>query len=249
MLRACAILNARYTRAQIAEANSDSGPDTQRVQDALDLCDPGQIVVLRSDKSKDAFLSAPLVLPRGVKLFIDKGVTLYASRNPRDYDLNPVSCGSAGNDGVPRCKPFLFAYQAAYSGVVGYGTIDGQGGEPLAGSRRSWWDLLRRGERVSVPDLVSSYESQGFMLSGVTLRSAAGYPASIFKTIGFIAAGLKIESPEDSASIAGLLLSNSPGAEIGNIWIHVPSTAISIQGSILGSTSHVSIHDAHLFGG
>ena len=248
-LRACAILNARFTVREFRDTNSASKLDTARIQDALNLCSPGQVVVLTAHRSKNAFLSAPLVLPRGVKLFIDEGVTLYASRNPRDYDLSPSSCGSVTSSNVPSCKPFLFAYQAAYSGVIGYGTIDGQRGKALAGGRRSWWDMVHTNRQISVPDLVSSYESQGFTLSGVTLKSAAGHHAAIFKTIGFMATDLKIESPADSVSSGGMLLSNSPQADIENLWVQIPSQAISIQGSILGSTSHVSIHDVHIFGG
>ena len=100
---------------------------TSRIQQALNLCSPGEAVILKSGARNSAFHSAPLILPRGVTLYIDSNVTLYASRNPRDYDLAPGSCGAAPSGNAARCKPFLYSYQAAYSGVAGGGTVDGQG--------------------------------------------------------------------------------------------------------------------------
>jgi polygalacturonase len=245
--RACAVLKGRFTAAEATRLNPPSQIDSGRIQHALSLCNPGEVVVLENDQERNAFLSAPLILPRGVTLFVDEFVTLYASANPRDYDLRPLSCGVARASRVPSCKPFLFAYEAAYSGVMGGGVIDGQGGTPLAGSNRSWWDLAGQGREV--PDLVSSCESQGYRALGVTLLNAAGYHLSLFKTIASTIAGLKIDSPANSASPGGLLLSNSPQADIANTWIRVPSLAISIQASILGPTSHVAMRDVHIFGG
>lgn len=115
-VKACAVLTAR-----------DGGSDTARIQSALDLCSPGKTVVLRADGSNASFTSDPLILPRGVTLFVARAVTLHASRNPRAYDILPGSCGSPPKDKEATCKPFLFAYQAAFSGVAGEGTIDGAG--------------------------------------------------------------------------------------------------------------------------
>ncbi|MGA3238051.1 MAG: pectinesterase family protein [Bryobacteraceae bacterium] len=216
-VKACAVLTAAATAS-----------DTERIQQALNLCSPGKAVILKSDAGNQFFQSAPLILPRGVTLFIDRGVTLYASRNPRDYDLAPGSCGAAPRGNAATCKPFLYAYQAAYSGVAGAGAIDGQG---------------------VASELVSSYESQGFKIAGVTLRNAAGVHAAIFKTIGLTVSGLKIESPENSAASAGLLLSNAVSATVDGLWIRAPGDAIALKASILGATSSVAIRDAHIFGG
>ena len=41
--------------------------------------------------ANDAFLTGPLTIPSGVTLLVDAGVTLYASRNPRDYDVNATT--------------------------------------------------------------------------------------------------------------------------------------------------------------
>jgi pectinesterase len=202
----------------------------------LNLCAPGKAVVLTVDGASNAFEALPLILPRGVTLFIDKGVTLFASNNPRDYDLSPNSCGAPPSGKTPNCKPFLFSYQAAYSGVAGYGTIDGQGS--------SWWGK----NYPTVPDLVSSYESQGFDISGVTLRNAAGVHAAIFKTIGLRMSSVKIESRENFAVGTGILLSNVTESTINDCWIQVPGKAMELTGSILGPTANVRINRTLMFG-
>jgi pectin methylesterase-like acyl-CoA thioesterase len=222
---ACAVLTARPASA---------GPDTARIQAALNLCGPGRAVVLKRDGNNARFQSAPLILPREVTLFIDRGVTLYASRHPRDYDLAPGSCGAPPAGKAASCKPFLFAYQAAFSGVSGPGAIDGQG---------DVWKSVPRG--AAVPDLVSSYESQGFHIEGVTLRNAAGMHAAIYKTTALEVSDLKI----DSAAGDGLLLSNTAGAAIRGLWIRVPGEALALKASILGGTTGIHIHGLHIFGG
>jgi hypothetical protein len=224
-IHACSVLKAR-----------GQGGDTHRIQAALNVCNPGKAVILQTDGANKSFESAPLILPRGVTLFVDRDVTLYASKNPRDFDLSPNSCGAPSAGKVPNCKPFLFSYQAAYSGVAGNGTIDGQGS--------SWW-----GKNYSTfPDLVSSYESQGFVLNGITLRNAAGVHAAIFKTIGLRVSNVRIESPSDSAASTGLLLSNAVDAEVNDSWIRVPSVSMRLTSSILGPTTNVRINRTPVFG-
>ena len=232
---ACAVLTA-----------APAASDTEHIQQSLNLCSPGQAVILKANGANQSFHSAPLILPRGVTLFIDRGVTLYASRNPRDYDLAPGSCGAAPSGNAATCKPFLYSYQAAYSGVAGAGIIDGQGA--------AWLGMVAQAEKsgkpIAVPDLLSSYESQGFRIAGITLRNAAGIHAAIFKTTGLSVADLKIDSPEkNSAASTGLLLSNAVSATITNLWVRVPGDAIALKASILGGTSNVAIRDMHVVGG
>ena len=237
--------STQVTACAVLTATAPAASDTEHIQQSLNLCSPGQAVILKANGANHSFHSAPLILPRGVTLFIDRGVTLYASRNPRDYDLAPGSCGAVPIGNAAACKPFLYSYQAAYSGVAGAGIVDGQGA--------AWWDLVRAAEKssqpIALPDLLSSYESQGFRIAGITLRNAAGIHAAIFKTTGLSVVHLKIESPETSAASTGLLLSNAVGAAVDGLWIRVPGQAIAPKASILGATTNVAIRDAHIFGG
>ncbi|MGB6200136.1 MAG: pectinesterase family protein [Candidatus Acidiferrales bacterium] len=251
----CAILEAHVgVRDPDVRRNEHATIDTQRIQYALSECAPGRAVVLEAEGDKNAFLSAPLIVPRGVTLFVDEGVTLLASRNPRDYDVSPSSCGAAKTDAV-QCKPFVFSYQAAYSAIMGAGTIDGQGGTTLGLGieEPTWWQLQqsaqKKGHSISVPDLVSDYESQGFQVVGVTLRNAAGAHLAIYKTIGFVASKIVIDSPAHSAAGPGIVLSNAVNVKIDGAWITTPAEAISLKASILGPTSHANLHDIHIYGG
>lgn len=64
----------------------EARPDTHLIQAALDRCAPGKAVELAAAPGKNAFMSGPIHIPEGVTLLIGKGVTLYASRKPGDYD-------------------------------------------------------------------------------------------------------------------------------------------------------------------
>src|ERR1035437_5031041 len=74
--------------------------DTAAIQAAIDgfaaKCQPGQALELAAGaKGANAFLSGPLELKEGVTLLVDKGVTLFASRDPKDYDISgPGTCGT-----------------------------------------------------------------------------------------------------------------------------------------------------------
>lgn len=249
---ACRVLKARLPSSGVMRTSSSPLMDTRRIQSALSLCQPGEALVLTSDGAKDSFVSAPLILPRGVVLFVAKGVTLYASRNPRDYDLWPESCGVQGAK-RRGCKPFLFAYQAAFSGVLGDGTIDGQGGLPASGNGDSWWKRTAQaqasGQSIQVPDLISSYESQSFTVRGVHLQNAAGSHLSLYKTIGFRGNNIAISTPASAVGASGVLLSNSPDAMLTSLSIQVSEVALDLRGSILGGTSRVKVDGLRIRGG
>lgn len=229
-VRACAVLTPERGQTE-----------TARIQAALNACPPTQAVVLRGGD----FTSGPLIIPRGVTLFIDQGVTLYASRNQRLFDLAPGRCGVTLKEPLqpPACQPFLFAYQAAYSGISGNGTIDGQGD--------IWWSLVQKnGPTTSVPELVSNYESQNFHLYGVTLRNPAGIAAAIYKTIGLDLQSIRIEEPAQApAASPAVLLSNAVDARVENVRVQAPGEALALVASILGPTTNVRVKDFQAVGG
>ncbi len=203
-----------------------NGSDTSNIQQALNLCSPGMAVVLSRGEHGSRFQSLPLLLPRGVTLVVAEGVTLAASKNIRDYDIAPGSCQPDHPGKTPACKPFLFSYQAAYSGLAGPGILDGQ----------------------NCPVLVADYESQGFHISHITLRNAACALASIEKTIDLSIDAVNLESPANGAA-AGIILSNVVNGAIQDAWIHVPGPAIAVQPNILGPTQHIRITRLQFFGG
>ena len=91
----CTVLTAQLASHGTALPNFDeSKPDTSRIQQAMDHCKAGQAVELKASATRDAFLTGPIELRSNVTLLIDKGVILYGSRNPRDYDVVPGLCGT-----------------------------------------------------------------------------------------------------------------------------------------------------------
>src|SRR5579885_2668138 len=134
---ACAVIKARL--AEVDEAQ----PDTRRIQRALDTCAPGQAVELHPDGARAAFLSGPLELRSGVTLRIAAGATLYASRNPRDFDVSPGRCGTVDESGRG-CRALIHGDRVSGAAVMGEGTIDGRGGAKLIGQNVSWWDLAEK---------------------------------------------------------------------------------------------------------
>src|SRR5579884_3944827 len=117
---ACTTLKAKVARAGVSIAPEDENKlDTSRIQAALDACPAGHAVVLEpSSRRNDAFLSGPLQLRRGVTLVVGRGAYLYASRNPRDYDLKPSACGMITQDGRG-CKALINGDGVADAGVMG----------------------------------------------------------------------------------------------------------------------------------
>src|ERR1039458_591458 len=131
---ACETLKARIGRAAASIAPEDEGKlDTTRIQAALDACPAGRAVVLdRTSERTDVFLSGPLELRRGVTLVVARGAYLFASGNPRDYDLKPGVCGTITEEGHG-CKALIDGDGVADAGVMGDGVIDGRGGETILG--------------------------------------------------------------------------------------------------------------------
>ena len=110
----------------------------------------------------NAFLSGPLVLPSGVTLWVDDGVTLFASRDVVLYDKsaqdrpNPITCGAATNNpaglaapagtvnagqatlagvsGMQNCYAFIRGSNTVNTAIVGTGSIDSRGYMPLISS-------------------------------------------------------------------------------------------------------------------
>ena len=136
---ACVVLEARLAApAGVLSEESERSPDTSRIQGAIDGCAPGRAVVLARAGGKDVFLAGPLRLRTGVTLVVAERTALFASRNPRDYDVEPGSCGvlrpvgrsavrAAGRCSSPRTLPA--------AALMGPGAIDGRGGAKMTRRR------------------------------------------------------------------------------------------------------------------
>ena len=91
-------------------------------------------LVVNSTGPGNGFISGPLTLPSGVTLWIDKGVTLYASRDIMTY--SPLAAGPyCGNTAVSatkagsssNCTALITGTNLVNSAVMGDGAIDSRG--------------------------------------------------------------------------------------------------------------------------
>ena len=148
----CTTLAAQLTLSG-GEPSSETAFDTGRIEAALNSCPSGQEVELAVSGGNNAFLLQPVTLSTGMNLIVDGGVTVFASRNPADYQSAPPSssvdtCGTLGtnNNGcLPLISVWIKTTQMSNIGIYGYGVIDGRGGDKLvvngSPSGQSWWNV------------------------------------------------------------------------------------------------------------
>ncbi len=200
------------------KANPDeNGLDTTRVQQALNAC-KGGAVKLVAEGANDVFVTAHLDLDSAV-LWIDEGVTLYASRNPDLYQKTG-SCGVPGVNDSSACQDFI-SVMGTSPGIVGDGTIDGQAGEPLVGRDYSWWQLsaaLRAIDgSIGNPTLINLKSgTTGFLLYRITLHDSPKFHVKITSNPadgvcdtpgeGFTVWGVTILTPRHHVNSQGLLM-------------------------------------------
>ena len=227
----CTVLSARLTSQGSTLAESDDGkPDTDRIQQALDRCIPGQAVELKAGGGHDAFLTAPLQLRQGVTLLVDKGVILFGSRNPRDYDLEPGVCGTITKTGHG-CKPLIGGDHVAGAAVMGDGIIDGRGGARMLGQNITWWQLADKGRPWALqnnPRMIILSACDNFILYGIQLRNSPNFHVSYSGGNGFTVWGVIIGTPANAH--------NGDGIDIGQPWPEVPRDTSNI------TITHCYIH-------
>jgi polygalacturonase len=250
---ACTTLKAKIGRAAISIAPEDETKlDTARIQAAIDACPAGRAVVLeRASSRTDAFLSGPLELRRGVTLVVARGAYLFASRNPRDYDVQPGLCGTITESGHG-CKALINGDGVAGAGIMGDGVIDGRGGEPILGKNFSWWNLAdqaRTGGTQNNPRLIVLNRCDNFTLYRITLMNSPNYHVGYNGGNGFTVWGVKIWCPERARNTDGIDPGNSTNVTITNSFIHTGDDQVAIKAPAGAPTTHMSIVHNHFYTG
>jgi len=245
------------------EPSSETAFDTGSVQSAINACAPGKALELASSGgNRSAFLIQPIHVPSGVTLQVDGGVTVFASRNPYDYQRPGIMypnpgwtvhmCGSVAPAGTnpDGCYPLivtgpgLLGGVTSGSGIIGYGVIDGRGGDELvdaAGNPRAnpfpsscagytWWCLTNvaygSGTFTQVgiennPMLINPLYASNFTLYQISLIRAPYFNvrwqgrASGDATSGFTAWGVKIRGPYNVPNTDGI----DPSDNVNNVTI------------------------------
>lgn len=256
---ACATLPAALVAVgdSTLAAGDERRLDTERIQRAIDGCAAGRAVVLTGDGARRAFLSGPLQLRAGVTLRVDSGVTLYASRDPRVFDVTPGACGVLAPSGRG-CRPLVSVERAPHAAVMGPGAVDGRGWATLLGADGrdtgvSWWDLAQRARNTKLnqncPRLVVANRSDDFTLYRLTLRHSPNFHVTFGNAEGFTAWGVTINTPQPNAR-------NTDGIDPGparNVTI-TRSTILAGDDNVAlkagpGGVTNVTVSHNHFFRG
>ena len=229
--------------------------DTARIQQALDHCAKGQAVELAASSADSAFLSGAIQLRPGVALLIDKGVTLYGSRNPKDYETSDGSCGVVNDISSAGCRPLIAARGASGSAIMGDGAIDGQGGAKIIvdgrPSGKSWWDLAedaRAAGRQQVPRLIVTDLTDNFTLYRITLKNSANFHVSFHRGDGFTAWGVKIDTPSTARNTDGIDPAQSTNITVTQTYIRTGDDDIAIKAGD-GPTTNMTVVHNHFYSG
>ena len=250
----CVTLYAKLAAgAETLKVEDENHPDTMRIQQAIDGCAAGHAIELKVKGSSDAFLSGPLRLRANITLLIDKGVVLFASRNPRDYDISAGSCGVVDERGHG-CQALINGDHADHAAVMGEGVIDGRGSATLLGQKVSWWDLAQEAKvkklNQSCPRLLTLVRCNDFTLYKIRLKNSPNFHVSFNQGNGFTAWGVVIDSPKTARNTDGIDPANSTNVTITQCFIHTGDDQVAIKaGGQAGASSHMSIVHNHFYTG
>lgn len=252
----CTTLSAQLATSneQFSSGAESSPPDTARIQAALNSCSgTGQAVVLAPGGSDNAFLSGPLSLPARVTLLIDDGATLYASRNPANYQVSgQATCGTTASTGNG-CKPFInvTGSSAAIMGTQGpgggQGAINGRGDQDILGTSGSWWTLSSTaktaGDDQNNPRLIEAHDVNSFTVYDVDLVNAPLFHLYFEGGNGLTVWGVRIKTPATARNTDGIDPDSATNVTVNDSYIQDGDDGIAIKRpSDASSRSHRSNH-------
>ena len=188
-------------------------------------------------------------------LWVDAHAAVFGSRNPRDYDVEPGSCGilTPTNARGRGCRPLLLAEDAPGSGVMGDGAIDGRGGAVLLGQDLTWWQLAKKAKvldlQQSCPRVLVVRRSNDFTLYRITIRNSPNFHVVAEQTDGFTAWGVKIKTPRTARNSDGIDPSSSTNVTIAHCHIDTGDDNVAIKAGNAGPATHMTIAHNHFYSG
>ena len=226
------VLATKVVAPGAVTADSDENAlDTPAIQAAIDSCPAGQSVKLAIDGIKNAFLVGTLQLKTGVTVWIDAGVTVYASRNPRNFDakLGSGLCGTATSNSA--CSGVFNITGKNDTGLMGAGTVDGQGGKPVLGSTSTWWQLNTAASGgLAAPRLVAANMGNGLTIQGLRFQSSGKFHIVPSGIRGFTIWGITIITDPASPNTDGVDPDGSTDGVIAYCTISTGDDNIAIKG-------------------
>ncbi|HEX5285080.1 MAG TPA: Ig-like domain repeat protein [Bryocella sp.] len=247
---ACTILSAELASGTTpGTISNETQLDSPRIQAALNGCPAGQAVELAMSGTNDAFLIGPITIPSGVTLLVDAGVTVYASRNPRDFDSSSAhTCGTVDSSGNG-CSPVINVSKTVGAGIMGYGTIDGRGymkmllnGQP---GPESWWDIANdadvNGGSQNNPRLINGSNPDRLTLYKIRLMNSPMFHVALDVPTNFTAWGVKIVTPYDARNSDGIDPGYGTNVTITQSHISDGDDQVAIGGNKLPGASYYTV--------
>lgn len=242
----CTVLESKLP-AKLTDADEDRS-DTARIQDALDHCGAGKAVELKSG----SFLSGPLQLRTGVTLVLDSGAVLFASRNPRVFDMQPNGCAIVNKAGHG-CRALINGEHVANAGVMGDGLIDGRGPATLLGEKVSWWDLAQEAKVTNLnqncPRLIVLSHCDNFTLYRIRMKDSPNFHVSYNGGNGFTAWGVIIDTGKAGRNTDGIDPGNCSNVTITHCYIRAGDDNVAIKAGMPGPTKNITIAHNHFYYG
>lgn len=230
----------------------EQGNNQQKIQQAINRCPAGQAVKLTAVQGRNTFLSGPLTLRSGIWLWVDKGAVLAASANPADYDRGHGLCGTL-SDQKGQCRPFIHFDKTQGGGIVGQGTIDGQGNQVMEGKTETWWQLARRaqkeGSNQNVPRLIQVDNANDLSFYQIHLINSPNFHLVLNKVQGITVWGIVINTPADARNTDGIDPGAATDVTITKSFIRTGDDNIAIKAGNSGPTRFISILDNHFYSG
>lgn len=221
------------------------------IQQALNSCPPGNMVLLQPTSSAKTFYSGPLSLPSGVSLGIDNGAVLSAIPDPRLYDNGRGTCGKLDNQGNG-CRPFIIMSHARGSGIYGQGVIDGQGAASMTGKAQTWWQLAASAKNDDVkqnaPRLIQIDHASDITLYQITLKNAPNFHVAINDSQGVTLWGITIDTPATARNTDGVDPMGSSDVTLINSRISTGDDNVAIKAGN-APASHISVLNNHFGAG
>ena len=176
-------------------------PDHDRLQKAIDACPIGAVKLVVGGKGEDGFLISPIQLKSNVILWVDKGVTVFASRDPKDYDTGAGDCGTANHEGHKSCHALFEGRDVERTGIIGDGRIDARGGSRLLSGPnkgvKSWWDVAwqsKQGLNQHNFRILQTEGGRDFLMYRITFENSPNFHL-VPTGDGVIAWNIKILAP------------------------------------------------------
>ena len=258
---------AKPANELFSSTQESSPPDTARIQAALNSCaGTGKAVELTASGGNTAFLSAPLTITNGEVLLVDTGVTLYASRNPADYQVaGQPKCGTLGaSDGstlgtATGCTPFL-AVRGDNAGIMGtqsssgaQGLIDGRGDQDMLGTTKTWWALAESAHSKTTkqqenPKLITVFGASKATMYHLSLTNSPMFNVLLDGGDGFTAWGVRIDNPDNARNTDGFDPDSATNVLITDSSINTGDDGIAVKADAGGPAANVTVSNTSFWG-